>query len=115
MARDSKETGSRARARKLMVDIYGKIPSNCVVHHVDGNPYNNDISNLQIMNKSYHASYHNKGIKKFPPSKVLQITLPDETYESLEARSAKEKLRPATLVTVIVRKVLEEKLEREGK
>ena len=30
------------------------------VHHIDGDPLNNDISNLKLMNSSEHASLHNK-------------------------------------------------------
>jgi len=30
-----------------------------VVHHIDGNPQNNNISNLKIMTKSAHTKLHN--------------------------------------------------------
>ncbi|MBE9572407.1 MAG: hypothetical protein IMF11_17405 [Proteobacteria bacterium] len=40
-------------------------------------------------------------------SKTLQITLPDKTYKSLEALCNQEKIRPSTMVVVIIRKALE--------
>jgi len=40
-------------------------------------------------------------------SKVIQITIPDETYQLLEAQAKKEKLRIATLVISIIRKAVE--------
>lgn len=30
------------------------------VHHLDGNPKNNNISNLKLMSQSQHSSHHNK-------------------------------------------------------
>lgn len=40
-------------------------------------------------------------------SKVIQITIPDKTYEILEIQARKEKLRLATLVISIIRKAVE--------
>lgn len=40
-------------------------------------------------------------------SKLIQITLPDETYELLKKLAKKEKLRIATLVVAIIRKQVE--------
>ena len=33
--------------------------SNIVVHHIDGNKLNNNISNLQVMKSELHAKEHN--------------------------------------------------------
>ena len=35
-----------------------EIPENHVVHHCDGNPHNNDFSNLVLMTSSEHARLH---------------------------------------------------------
>lgn len=36
----------------------GEIPKGFHVHHLDGNPANNDISNLALMSNSAHSSHH---------------------------------------------------------
>lgn len=33
----------------------------CIVHHIDGNPHNNALSNLQILSRCKHSSLHGKG------------------------------------------------------
>lgn len=38
----------------------GPIPDGCVIHHIDGDIYNNDISNLQCMTNSQHSKLHHK-------------------------------------------------------
>jgi len=40
-------------------------------------------------------------------AKVIQITLPDETYKLLEEKAGKEKLRIATYIVALIRKVVE--------
>ena len=40
------------------------IPKNMVVHHIDGNSLNNNISNLTLMTRKAHSSYHGKLKKK---------------------------------------------------
>lgn len=37
-----------------------KVPKNCVIHHLDGNKQNNDISNLCMMTFGGHSTFHNK-------------------------------------------------------
>lgn len=40
---------------------YGIIPkSNEVIHHIDGNKYNNNSLNLQLMTREAHSELHNK-------------------------------------------------------
>ena len=40
----------------------GKIPDGYLIHHVDGDPGNNDISNLELVSISEHAKRHHWGI-----------------------------------------------------
>ena len=37
---------------------HGLIPEGCVVHHLDGNPANNDIENLSCMTQGEHVRLH---------------------------------------------------------
>ena len=37
-----------------------RVPKNCVIHHLDGNKKNNDISNLCMMTFGGHSTFHNK-------------------------------------------------------
>jgi len=46
---------------KLIMEEYlgRKLLDDEVVHHINGNPLDNDISNLQVLTKSEHAKLHN--------------------------------------------------------
>ena len=35
-----------------------KLSKNAIVHHIDGKPHNNDLSNLLVMSKINHDRYH---------------------------------------------------------
>ena len=37
----------------------GEIPEGYVIHHIDGDKSNNDLTNLQLMTKSEHVKLHN--------------------------------------------------------
>lgn len=54
-----------------------EIPKNCVIHHKDGDPSNNDISNLQILTFSEHSTLHcneNEWLARyFSPSHQLKL------------------------------------------
>lgn len=39
---------------------HGAIPADCAIHHIDGNPLNNEIGNLACMPRSEHLSMHGK-------------------------------------------------------
>ena len=62
----SKRNYSRLKARRVLKDKYPLLLTSRtnVVHHKDENPFNNDITNLEIMSISDHFSLHNKGIIK---------------------------------------------------
>ena len=54
------EANSRRIARVIFKRHYclPNLKRNCVVHHIDGNPFNNDIENLTLMTRSKHTKYH---------------------------------------------------------
>lgn len=47
--------------RLIFEDFYGYIPDGYFVHHIDGNPLNNCILNLQLMRQTVHNKLHNTG------------------------------------------------------
>lgn len=59
----SKKEGNRDKfLHKLIYEsIWGKLPKNWNIHHIDGNKTNNCILNLIGLPKSYHNSLHKKG------------------------------------------------------
>lgn len=57
--------GDRKKLHRVVYEDYHKctlLPST-VVHHIDGNKKNNDISNLKIMLPSEHAKLHNEKLR----------------------------------------------------
>jgi len=38
-----------------------------VIHHIDGNPFNNDIMNLKKMTKAEHTKLHQTGVSRIMP------------------------------------------------
>lgn len=55
--------------RHIMQEHLGrKLDINEVVHHIDGNTLNNELSNLQVMSRSEHSRLHNIGQKRSPES-----------------------------------------------
>lgn len=49
------------------------IPQGYVIHHLDSDKLNDDVSNLVLMLKSYHLSYHAK--TSFPKQEVKLVGL----------------------------------------
>ena len=59
------DNGDRKKLHRVVYEDYHKctlLPST-VVHHIDGNKKNNDISNLKIMSSSEHAKLHNEKLR----------------------------------------------------
>ena len=58
---------SKALHRQIWYDNNGKIPKGMDVHHVDENPFNNTIDNLELISRSDHCKMHMaKRVKKNP-------------------------------------------------
>ena len=59
------ENGSMLEYRAMIESVIGrKLLSSEIIHHIDGNPSNNSIENLQIMSQSEHAKLHNQTKKR---------------------------------------------------
>lgn len=44
--------------RYVYTQYFGEIPENCIIHHIDCNPSNNDITNLQCVTQKMHMFIH---------------------------------------------------------
>jgi hypothetical protein len=55
--------------RLIWEETNGEIPEGYIIHHIDGNPLNNDIKNLECMTHSKHTILHHKGKKHFEETK----------------------------------------------
>lgn len=60
---------SKRLHRLIYEEEYGKIPDGCIIHHIDGDKLNNDISNLTVMTPSEHTILHHTGRKRSDESK----------------------------------------------
>ena len=57
------KNSDRRSAKSLHVDVWEyhnkkQVPKGFVIHHKDFNPFNNDISNLELMENSEHRKLH---------------------------------------------------------
>lgn len=62
------KTGNATIGRQTILDLGINIPKNMVIHHLDENPSNNNLSNLILLNRSYHASLHRQLEKEWSSS-----------------------------------------------
>ena len=66
----------KINGKNLMVHRYvyecanGPIPTNMIVHHVDGDKFNNELSNLVLMTDQQHSEHHNQ---KHPKTSVCVV------------------------------------------
>jgi hypothetical protein len=86
----SKTNAGRQRAKGLHVAIWehhhGKtIPAGHLIHHKDGNPLNNDISNLECLSRCEHAKEHHWGANADQMARLRPLTL--EWHRSTEGRA----------------------------
>jgi len=56
---------SKVNYRKIYENHYGKIPNGYHIHHIDGNPFNNDISNLKCVSAEEHSEIHKDEFTKW--------------------------------------------------
>lgn len=50
--------------RLVWIDNFGKIPTECVIHHKDENKLNWNIENLELLSRSEHIKRHANIVKR---------------------------------------------------
>jgi len=68
--------GKKTIAKYMVEEKYGEIPNGYVVHHIDGNPYNNTINNFLIISVVDHAKLHSY-LRKLRSSKLKDFVSMD--------------------------------------
>lgn len=68
---------------RLILESMGIDLTGCSVHHVDGNPKNNDLDNLYICSYADHELIH-KGEKENPSKGNIDQYLEEQTRRQLE-------------------------------
>ena len=70
--------------RAVWTYYHGEIPDGYVVHHIDGNKSNNDVSNLTIMTSAEHRKLHagNDSITAASRKKLFKCVVCGKEYEA---------------------------------
>lgn len=87
-------------SRYLWQEFNGLIPDGCVIHHIDFNPLNNRLDNLQMMTGEEHKKIHHTGKMVSEESRLkMSEAKKGNTYRrgSKHTDEAKEKNRQAHL------------------
>jgi HNH endonuclease len=103
--------GVGALHQEIWKDAHGEIPDGHHIHHIDENPFNNDISNLGCITKEDHAEKHafkKRGIftqqqKDSLPKAVIEAAKWHSTPEGLAWHSKNGKVSWSTRKTHTVK------------
>ena len=109
---------SRHKARQIMKELHPDLKSTDIIHHKDGDPFNNDIDNLQIMSShKEHLSLHAKVNLEFPNLKnrldIIDYMLTDidpEFWHRVKIYSVTNKIS----IKQLILNLLFKHLEKEG-
>ena len=79
---------SYALHRFIYEEAYGPIPDGFVIHHIDGDTSNNDLSNLSCMSISDHCALHMKQARSFkirgiPFTRIINQSEYDQKYNPI--------------------------------
>ena len=104
-SKNMREQEHRFIYRKLI----GKIPDNFDIHHIDGNHYNNVVSNLECISHSEHSTYHDnekwsrEGYRDNMSNKLCEYSMKKSTRKrrSIQAtiQSSNPKVRKARSIS----------------
>ena len=75
--------------RAVWASVHGPIPSDHHIHHIDGNPGNNDVANLECLTPQQHADEHEWSDERRERQRVLLDSirhLTKEWHASAEGR-----------------------------
>ena len=77
--------------RYIWTQANGVIPDGMVIHHIDENPANNDLSNLEVMLKSEHQRLHATGrrsteIQRMAAGESLKSRWVEKSGECLQCK-----------------------------
>src|SRR6185369_6009002 len=102
--------------RKIYEDFHGiKIPPGMHIHHIDGNPDNNDPLNLQMVTPEEHAQIHmERGDPWFCYSKMKWIAGSGNT-KGMKGKSHSEETKKKITAKALGRKISEETKEKMSK
>lgn len=88
------KTGTETIGRNTVTKL-GLVIKYLVVHHIDENPNNNDLSNLMIMSRSNHAKLHRYLEKQWSLFKKLNSSNLENCWNSFRDQSTKTWLETA--------------------
>lgn len=76
MGRTNKTGRSFRESRRILDSLGIMVKPNEVVHHVDGNPQNNNPNNLQIMTRGEHQKHHFGTVNEPHVHEFVSVTCP---------------------------------------
>lgn len=77
-------SGNRPLHRAVWELFFGDIPAGCIIHHVDENPANNDIENLQCVTPAEHRRIHNEKRIERLEKKTFVCTICGKEYTAID-------------------------------
>lgn len=101
----------RKRMHRYVWEYYnGIIPSGMTIHHIDGDKSNNDISNLELLSRSEHATYHSNQYVKTNYTTMLKNLRENALPKAIEwhkSEQAKEFHRQLAKISINIVEELE--------
>lgn len=100
--------------KKLEKHLGRKLNSTEIVHHIDGNAFNNNLDNLQIVNSSQHRKLHNS-IKKDYKNIIYKKLSNEKNKELILSFMCLDKLFSPKQLDIIYKKCTDDILSKSEK